>query len=190
MAKQYPDIDAVQHEFILRQKIFFTATATDASRVNISPRPTDGFRILGPNRVIYLDLTGSGNETAAHTRVDGRMTIMFCSFEGPPKILRLYGRGRIILHGTAEYDALLAAHFDGEEPLGARQFASLDIDLVQTSCGFGVPLFDYAGERPTLARWAEAKEKDTGLDAYRRQKNQFSIDGIPTGMFEDEKPAH
>lgn len=185
MAKQYPDIDAVQHEFILKQKIFFTGTATESSRVNISPRPTDCLRILGPNRVTYLDLTGSGNETAAHTRIDGRMTIMFCSFEGPPKILRLYGRGRVILHGTAEYADLLAAHYDNTEPLGARQIASLDIDLVQTSCGFGVPLFDYTGERPTLARWAESKEKDIGLDAYRREKNQFSIDGLPTGMFEE-----
>jgi len=185
MAKQYPDIDAVQHEFILKQKIFFTATATAESRVNVSPRPTDHFRILGPNRVIYLDLTGSGNETAAHTRIDGRMTIMFCSFEGPPKILRLYGRGRIIRRDSAEYATLLADHFGNSEPLGARQMASLDIDLVQTSCGFGVPLFDYAGERPTLTRWAEAKEKDIGLDAYRRQKNQFSIDGLPTGLFEE-----
>ncbi|AKR54720.1 pyridoxamine 5'-phosphate oxidase [Devosia sp. H5989] len=185
MAKQYPDIDGVQSEFISRQKIFFTATATAGSRVNISPRPTDCLRVLSPNRVVYLDLTGSGNETAAHTRVDGRMTIMFCSFEGPPKILRLYGKGRIIAHGSAEYGELLAAHYNNEEPLGARQIASLDIDLVQTSCGFGVPLFDYAGERPTLARWAEAKEKDVGLDAYRREKNQFSIDGLPTGLFEE-----
>ena len=187
MAKQYSDIDAVQHEFILKQKIFFTGTAAAASRVNISPRPTDLFRIVGPNRVIYLDLTGSGNETAAHTRADGRMTIMFCSFEGPPKILRLYGTGRIIRHGAAEYGELLAAYYDGVEPLGARQIASLEIDLVQTSCGFGVPLFDYVGERPTLARWAESKDKDIGLDAYRRQKNQLSIDGLPTGMFEDEE---
>jgi len=185
MAKQYPDIDAVQHGFILKQKIFFTATATEASRVNISPRPTDCLRILGPSRVAYLDLTGSGNETAAHTRFDGRMTIMFCSFEGPPKILRLYGHGRVILRGTPEYAALLADSYAGDEPLGARQIVVLDIDLVQTSCGFGVPLFNYAGERPTLARWAEAKEADIGLDAYRREKNRVSIDGLPTGMFED-----
>jgi len=186
MAKQYPDIDAVQRAFIEEQKIFFTASATTDSRVNISPRPTDLFHVLTPNRVLYLDLTGSGNETSAHMLADGRMTIMFCSFAGPPKILRLFGHGRIIRPASAEYADILATVFGGEEPLGARHMVSQDIDLVQTSCGFGVPLFDYAGERPTLHRWAEAKEKDTGLDAYRREKNRYSIDGLPTGMFDDE----
>jgi hypothetical protein len=186
MAKQYPDIDETQRGFIAEQKIFFTGSATADSRVNISPRPTDLFRVLTSNRVLYLDLTGSGNETSAHMLADGRMTIMFCSFAGPPKILRLYGQGRIIRRGSAEYEDLLAAHYNGEEPLGARQMVSQQIDLVQTSCGFGVPLFDYAGERPTLQRWAEAKEKAEGLDAYRRQKNRVSIDGLPSGMFADE----
>lgn len=188
MARQFNDINDVQRGFIAKQKIFFTGSATADSRVNISPRPTDLFRVLTPNRVLYLDLTGSGSETAAHMLADGRMTIMFCSFEGPPNILRLYGRGRIVRRGSAEYADLLAAHFDGEERLGARQMVIEDIDLVQTSCGYGVPLFDYVDERPTMQRWAEAKEKAEGLDAYRREKNSFSIDGLPTGLF-DEEPA-
>jgi hypothetical protein len=186
MAKQFSDINEAQRAFIAAQKIFFTGSATAESRVNISPRPTELFRVLTPNRVLYLDLTGSGSETAAHMLADGRMTIMFCAFSGPPNILRLYGRGRIIRRDSAEYADLLAAHFNGEETLGARQMVSQDIDLVQTSCGFGVPLFDYVSERPTLQRWAEAKEKGEGLDAYRREKNSFSIDGLPTGMFDNE----
>jgi hypothetical protein len=186
MARQFNDINDVQRGFIAAQKIFFVASATADSRVNISPRPTDLLRVLTPNRVLYLDLTGSGSETAAHMLADGRMTIMFCSFAGPPKILRLYGHGRTIRRGSAEYADLLASEFGNDEPLGARQMVIEDIDLVQTSCGFGVPLFDYAGERPTLTRWAEAKEKAEGLDAYRWQKNRFSIDGLPTGLFEEE----
>jgi hypothetical protein len=143
-------------------------------------------RVLGPKAAVYLDLTGSGNETAAHLRATGRLTLMLCAFEGAPMILRLYGAGRVLRRGGPDYARLLAAEYGGAEPLGARQMIWLDIDLVQTSCGFGVPLFDHAGERPTLARWAEAKEKQEGLEAYRRQKNTRSIDGLPTGLFEDD----
>lgn len=185
MAKQYPCIETAHRDFILRQKIFFTASAAADSRVNLSPRSTDALRILGSNAVAYLDLTGSGNETAAHLRADGRLTLMFCAFEGAPNILRLYGRGRILRRGAPEYSRLLADDFAGVEPLGARQIVMLDIELVQTSCGFGVPLFDYAGERPTLKRWAEAKG-EAGLAAYWREKNARSIDGLPTGLFGDE----
>jgi len=174
--------------WIRAQKLFFVATAplSGDGHVNLSPKGLDSFRVLGPREVAYLDLTGSGAETMAHLRENGRITVMFCAFEGPPKILRLYGRGRTIRRGSAEYAELLASEFGNDEPLGARQMVSQDIDLVQTSCGFGVPLFDYAGERPTLARWAEAKEKAEGLDAYRWQKNRFSLDGLPTGLFEEE----
>ncbi len=118
----------------------------------------DMLRVLGPKAVVYLDLTGSGNETAAHLRATGRLTLMLCAFEGAPMILRLYGAGRVLRRGGPDYARLLATEYGGAEPLGARQMIRLDIDLVQTSCGFGVPLFDHAGERPTLARWAEAKE--------------------------------
>lgn len=185
MAKQYPCIEAAHHDFILRQKIFFTASAATGSRVNLSPRSTDALRLLDSSRVAYLDLTGSGNETAAHLRADGRLTLMFCAFEGAPNILRLYGRGRVLRRGSEAYRRLLADEFAGLEPLGARQIVMLEIDLVQTSCGFGVPLFDYAGERPTLKRWAEAKG-EAGLSAYWQEKNTHSIDGLPTGMLEDE----
>jgi hypothetical protein len=109
---------------------------------------------------------------------------MFCSFEGPPLILRLYGRGRILRRGGPEYAQLLAAEFGGVEPLGARQFVRLDVELVQTSCGYGVPLFDYRGERDTLTRWAEAKG-EAGLEAYRREKNVRSLDGLPTGLLDE-----
>lgn len=181
MAKQFPALDEAHLAFIGRQKIFFTASSTSDSRVNISPRGTDAFRILGPGDVAYLDLTGSGNETSAHLIADGRATMMFCSFEGPPLILRLYGRGRALQRGTPDYDALFAARFGPVEPLGARQIVTLSIDLVQTSCGYGVPLFEYQAERPTLDRWAQAKGMQ-GLEDYRRENNRISIDGLPTGL--------
>ena len=141
-------------------------------------------RILTANRVVYLDRTGSGNETAAHLKADGRLTIMFCAFEGPPNILRLYGRGHAVHRGTDEYRWLLAEHYDGNEPLGTRQFIVLDVDLVQTSCGYGVPFMEYRGERPSMDNWSEKKGAE-GLAAYQREKNVTSMDGLPTGLFED-----
>jgi Pyridoxamine 5'-phosphate oxidase len=184
MAKQFPRIEPAHREFLLRQKMFFTASAAADGRVNVSPKGLDALRVLGPDAVCYLDRTGSGNETAAHLRATGRLTIMTCAFEGPPMILRLYGRGRILRRGGADYAALLAEAFDGEEPPGARHIVHLAVDLVQTSCGYGVPLFDYKGERPTLTRWAEAKG-EAGLEAYRREKNARSLDGLPTGLLEE-----
>lgn len=181
MAKQFPHIEPAHRDFIERQKIFFAASAAADGRVNVSPRETGALRVLDANRIAYLDLTGSGSETAAHLRAMGRLTLMFCAFEGPPLILRLYGQGKSLRRGSPDYAALLAAEYGNEEPAGARQIVLLDIDLVQTSCGFGVPLFDYAGERPTLRRWAEAKGEE-GLEAYRREKNAHSIDGLPTGL--------
>lgn len=186
MGKQYAQIDSMHREFIERQHIFFTASATPDSRINVSPKSLDAFRILDDNTVAYLDLTGSGNETAAHLRADGRLTLMFCAFEGRPQILRLYGHGRSLTRGSAEYAELLASAFHDEEQPGARQIVVLDVDLVQTSCGFGVPLFDYTGERSDLIDWAANKGED-GLQSYRREKNSRSIDGLPTGICEDEK---
>jgi predicted pyridoxine 5'-phosphate oxidase superfamily flavin-nucleotide-binding protein len=185
MAQQFAQIEPAQREFILRQHMFFVATAAAGARVNLSPKGLDSLRVLGPNAVAYLDRTGSGNETAAHLCADGRLTLMFCAFEGPPRILRLYGRGRILRRGTREYDRLLDEAFEGDEPLGARQIVLLDVDLVQTSCGFGVPLYDYRGERSAMLKWSEAKG-EAGLEAYRREKNARSIDGLPTGILEDE----
>jgi hypothetical protein len=188
MAQQFPQIEPKHRDFIERQHMFFTASATHTSRVNISPRSTDALRVLDAHTVTYLDLTGSGNETAAHLRADGRMTVMLCAVEGPPLILRLYGRGQTLPSGSDDYEQLLRDAYDGKAPLGARQIVRLDIDLVQTSCGFGVPLFDYSGERETMARWAEAKGEE-GLVAYRLEKNTHSIDGLPTGIADDKNAA-
>lgn len=184
MAKQFDGLSEEHRGFIARQHIFFTGSAAARGRVNISPREIGCLRVLGPNRVAYLDQTGSGAETAAHLLEDGRMTIMLCAFAGPPLILRLYGRGRSLVRGTADYAAMLAEGFGGEETPGARQIVVLEIDLVQTSCGFGVPLFEPAGERDTLRRWAESRG-EAGMAAYRAEKNRVSIDGMPTRLVPD-----
>ena len=184
MAKQFPALESHHHRFIAAQHMFFTASAAPTGHVNVSPRSTDMFRVLGDNAVLYLDRTGSGNVTAAHLKADSRLTIMFCAVEGPPLIMRLYGQGRVIHRASDEYQHLLATLFDGNAPLGARQMVRLDFDLVQTSCGYGVPLFDYKDERPQLDDWARAKGVD-GIEAYWREKNQVSLDGFPTGLFEE-----
>jgi hypothetical protein len=184
MAKQFPRLDASHREFIGRQRIFFAATAAANARVNVSPRGTDAFAIIDDWTVAYLDRTGSGAETAAHLKADGRLTIMFCAFDGPPNILRLYGRGESLRRGSPAYSELLQSSFGGAEPIGARQIVRLHIDRVQTSCGYGVPLFEYRGERPSLDNWARSKGED-GLQAYRREHNSVSIDGLPTGLFEE-----
>jgi hypothetical protein len=181
VAKQFPAMSEAHQAFLLRQKVFFVASALGEGRVNVSPKGLDALRILSPTAVAYLDHTGSGSETAAHLIADGRLTLMVCAFEGAPNILRLYGRAESLPRGTPAYADLLARAFDGNEPAGARQIVRLDADLVQTSCGFGVPLFDYVGERESLTRWADAKG-EAGLDAYRREKNATSMDGLPTGL--------
>jgi len=180
MATDYPTLDKKLRTFITRQHIFFTATAAEGTRINISPRSTEWLRVIDDNAVVYLDKTGSGMETAAHTLHDGRITLMLCAFDKPPMILRLYGQGRAIFRGTDEYAALLAEHFGNAEPIGARQMIRIDIDLVKTSCGYGVPFFDYTGERDTLDRWAEAKGTE-GIVEYRALKNVVSMDGLSTG---------
>jgi hypothetical protein len=185
MASFFQQIEPAHAAFIQQQHIFFTASAAATGRVNVSPRGADAFRVLGPNCVTYLDETGSGNETAAHLRASGRLTIMFCGFENVPMIMRLYGQGRSLPRGTPEYAALLQTAYDNREPPGARQIICLDIELVQTSCGYGVPLFDYKADRPTLRRWADGKG-EAGVAAYRRQKNIRSIDGFETGIDADE----
>ena len=188
MAQRFAALEPKHTDFIARQHVFFTASAAATGHINLSPRSADMFRVLDPNRVMYLDRTGSGNETAAHLLADGRLTIMLCAFDGPPLIMRLYGKGRTAHRGGDEYQRLLAAHYAGTEPLGARQMVLLDIDLVQTSCGYGVPLQDYVGERPTMDRWAESKGP-AGIEAYWHEKNIVSLDGFPTGLFETNEPA-
>lgn len=178
MAKQFPRLDDRLSAFIAAQRLFFVATAAADGRVNLSPKGCDSLRVLSPERVAWLNLTGSGNESAGHLRQNPRMTLMFCSFDAQPLILRLYGQARV-LHpqdgAWAEHLALFPPH------PGARQVFLLDIDLVQTSCGFAVPHFEYQGERPTLANWAE-KKGEGGLRDYWAEKNQLTIDGFPTGM--------
>lgn len=181
MGKQFSSMEPAHREFIQKQHIFFNASAAQGGHVNVSPRDGKSLRILDANTVAYLDLTGSGNETAAHLLADGRLTLMFCAFEGPPMILRLYGIGRTIRRGSEEYAQLLATQFGGVEPLGARQMFVLAVELVQTSCGYNVPLFDYRSERETLTKWAEHKGTE-GLEAYWCEKNTRSIDGLPTGL--------
>ena len=179
MAKQFAKLEPAHRAFILRQKLFFTGSAAADGRVNVSPKGMDTLRVLDDSRVAWLDLTGSGNETAAHLRASGRLTLMFCAFAGPPMILRLYGRGRALPRGSAAYAELLP-RFLPELP-GARQLVVLEVDLVQTSCGYAVPRYEHRGDRQNLVRWAEAKG-EAGLEAYRREKNAASIDGLSTGI--------
>jgi hypothetical protein len=178
MGKRYSEISDNLREFIVRQKIFFVGTATDDSRVNISPKGMDSLRVLGSNRVIWLNVTGSGNETAAHLQTHPRMTIMFAAFEGAPMILRLYGHAQAIHCDDPGWDELYS-HF-AVTP-GARQIFDVQVDLVQTSCGMAVPFFDYVDEREQLKNWAINKGKE-GIREYWKEKNQLSLDGKPTGM--------
>ncbi|WP_374544494.1 pyridoxamine 5'-phosphate oxidase family protein [Rhodoblastus sp.] len=181
MAKRHEGIDDRLRAFIEAQKIFFVATAGPEGRVNLSPKGLDGsFAVLGPKSVAFLNLTGSGNETAAHLRLSDRITLMFCAFDGPPNILRLYGTGRAIGVDAPNWEAL-AAHF-GDLP-GKRQIVAVEVEEIITSCGFGVPLMDFAGQRDTLVKWAEKKGED-GIRAYWREKNALSFDGLPTGILE------
>ena len=181
MARFYSALETKHRDFIAAQKLFFTASGTASSRLNLSPKGMDSLRVLSDTRVAYLDLTGSGNETAAHLKHDGRLTLMFCGFDTDPLILRLYGRGHVVRRQDAAWSEL-RRHF-AELP-GERQFVVLDIDSVQTSCGYAVPLYTYRGERDTLARWAE-KKGTLGLLDYWREKNLVSIDGLSTGLQED-----
>jgi hypothetical protein len=164
-------------EFISRQAMFFVGTAplSGEGRVNVSPKGLDTFRVLSPNRVCYLDLTGSGNETAAHLMENGRVTFMFCAFEGRAKILRLYGRGRAVLPGESEWEELLARFTEWP---GVRQIIVAEVDRVQTSCGFAVPMMQLVGQRDELPQWAQ-KKGAAGLVEYREKKNRQSIDGLP-----------
>ena len=184
MAKFYSELTPELERFIGKQQMFFTGSApSDGSgRVNVSPKGIDSFRCLDSHTVAYLDLTGSGNETAAHIRDNGRLTIMMCSFIGKPLILRIYGRGRVVRPQDADW-ASLSERFD--ETPGQRQIVVLAIDSVQTSCGYGVPKYEFKQQRQELIDWADRKG-DAGLARYRQQKNQTSIDGL--AVYETEDP--
>ena len=181
MAKFYDSIEPAQQVFIEKQKMFFTGSAPLSANghINVSPKGLDSFRVLSPNRVAYMDIIGSGNETSAHLIENGRITFMFCAFDGPPNILRLYGRGFTVLPGDAAWKELSPLF---ELRLSTRQIIVADIDKVQTSCGFGVPLYAYTGERDHADKWA-VKKGVAGLEAYMTEKNRISLDGLPTAMF-------
>ena len=180
MSKFYTELDEKLREFITNQKIFFVGTADTDGRVNVSPKGLDSLEILNSNQLIWLNLTGSGNETAAHMLEQPRMTLMFCSFEGKPLILRVYGKARAI-HARDEEWAEWSALFP-EYP-GARQIFLLDVDSAQTSCGFAVPNYQYQEDRGELVDWTE-KIGDEGVKNYWKKNNQTSIDGKPTNLFE------
>lgn len=178
----YEQLNDKHRAFIAEQQMFFTASApSTGGRINLSPKGIDGLSVIDASTVCYLDLTGSGNETAAHIRDNGRLTIMLCSFGESPLILRLYGRGRSVQPGDDgdEWTELLA-RFPHARP-GTRQIIVLHIDSVQTSCGFGVPMYDFTGQRDTLLDWGEKKGEDK-VREYQRTKNITSIDGLPTGL--------
>jgi hypothetical protein len=183
MGKRYDAISGSHIDFIAAQKMFFVATAATDGRVNLSPKGMDTLRVLNPNHVVWLNVTGSGNETAAHVQQNPRMTLMFCAFEGDPLILRLYGTARAIYQSDAEWDEFASLF----PPLpGARQLFDLKVDLVQSSCGMAVPFYAYAGEREQLNEWAARKGND-GIRQYWADKNQTSLDGQPTHILENNE---
>ncbi len=181
MAKHHDHITEELAAFIAAQPMFFVATAAPEGKVNLSPKGMDGcFRIQGPRRAAFLNLTGSGNETAAHLRVSPRITVMFCSFDAKPMILRLYGSGRAIHPHDPEWADLVGLFTDHP---GKRQIVTVDVEDIITSCGFAVPLMELTGQRQTLSDWANRRGED-GIRDYWREKNRVSFDGLPTGIDE------
>lgn len=178
MAKQFDKLSSALTDFIHQQKMFFVGTAASTGRVNVSPKGMDTFHVMDAHRVLWLNLTGSGNETAAHLLQNNRMTIMFCAFEGNPLILRLYGKVNMIHDSDPEWPELIK---NFGQVAGARQIMDLQIEMVQTSCGFGVPLMAFKEERSRLVTWATEKGED-GLKAYQKEKNTVSIDGFSTDI--------
>ncbi len=178
MATQYQSISEEFASFINDQKIYFVATAADQSKINLSPKGMDTFRVLDENRVMWLNLTGSGNETAAHLLHNNRMTIMFCSFEAKSLILRLYGTAKTYHPRDKEWKTYVDLF---PNQLGARQLIDMKVDMVQTSCGFAVPFMEYKGERDTLEVWTD-KKGESGVKDYWKERNSQSLDGIETGI--------
>jgi len=180
MAKRFTELSEQHTQFIVAQKVYFVGTATADSHINVSPKGMDSLRVLDNKHVAWLNVTGSGNETAAHVQQNPRMTIMFCAFEGAPLILRLYGNAQVVHKNDAEWDVLYARF---NPLLGARQIFVLPIAMVQTSCGMGVPYLDFKAEREQLNEWAE-KKGEAGIKQYWLDKNQVTIDEIPTYIAE------
>lgn len=181
MGKKLDCITTELQDFISDQKIFFVGTAAIEGRVNVSPKGTDSFRVIDQNKIVWLNLTGSGNETAAHLLKNSRMTIMFCAFEGKPKILRLYGKAKIYHKRDRTFQKYSNLF---PENVGARQIIEMEVDLVQTSCGFAVPLMFFKEERTTLNSWAE-KQGEDNIKEYWKNKNTISIDGFETKILDE-----
>jgi hypothetical protein len=183
MGKLYDEITPALADWLRQQRLFFVATAPLAGDglVNCSPKGMESFRILGPRAVAYLDLTGSGIETVAHLRENGRIVFMFCAFAGPPKIVRLHGTGEVVTPGSPDYRELQASFPDHP---GTRAIVRARLNRISDSCGYAVPRYEYSGERDTLDRWVESKGSD-GLRRYRREKNARSLDGLPGLEAED-----
>lgn len=177
MGRLYDTITPEVAEWIGRQRMFFVATAplSAGGHVNCSPKGLDAFRVLGPRSVAYLDLTGSGIETVAHLSENGRIVLMFCAFDGPPKIVRLHGRGTVLTPGDSAF-AELRPRFP--EMAGVRAIVRVDVTRISDSCGFAVPLMEFVGDRDQLPKYHEAKG-EAGLEEYRRKKNAASIDDLP-----------
>lgn len=182
MSERFESLLDKHVKFIENQHIFFVGTAASEGAVNVSPKGIDSFRVISNSKVVWLNLTGSGNETAAHILEKNRMTIMFCSLDKQPLILRLYGQATVVHPRDREWSSLLKLF---PEYIGARQIFEVDIDFVQTSCGYAVPFYDVVGDRPTLKKWAEKRGRE-GVEEYWQEKNTKSLDGKDTGIFEAE----
>ena len=180
MAEKFEQLNDKLTAFIENQHLFFVGTAGAEGYVNVSPKGMDSLRILDAGRVAWLNFTGSGNESAAHVLENGRMTIMFCSFDKQPLILRLYGRASAVHPRDAAWQDLIDLFPDHP---GARQVFLLDLELVMTSCGYAVPRYELQGERPTLTRWAENRGPQ-GIEDYWRENNTRSLNDRATGIFE------
>ncbi len=178
MAKQYHEISSSIKEFIDKQKIFFVGTATADSKVNISPKGMNSLRVLDKNRIIWLNVTGSGNETSAHVQVTPRITLMFMALEGKPMILRIYGKASVLHKNDVEWENLISMF---PSLPAARNIFDVRVELVQTSCGMAVPYFDYIEEREQLNN-LHSKIGDERVTQYWKEKNQYSIDNIPTNI--------
>ncbi len=179
--EQFSEISDALCKFIEQQKMFFVGTATETSRINISPKGMDSLRVLGPNRVLWLNASGSGNETAAHIQSSSRMTLLWCSFEGDPLILRIYGHARAIHKNDVDWSELSKLFPDIP---GARQLFDLTVDFVQTSCGWAVPILIFMEERTILTDWASKKTTAEEWKDYWTYRNLKSIDGIETGILQ------
>lgn len=178
MGKQFDSLSDADVKFIKAQHLFFSGSAARTGKVNVSPKGMDSLRVLGPNRIIWRNFTGSGNETAAHLAENARMTLLWCSFEKRPQILRTYGQAKAIHRKDEDWDTL-DAHFPTH--FAARQIFDLSIELVQTSCGFAVPMMDFVQDRDVLEKWADDKGPE-GVRTYWAERNTHTLDGFATDI--------